>query len=262
MNPKTIVINLVRDINKFVAFNLAVVLLTMSCILFFEQYDKKEIILAVSVTGISLLVFNFFIAQTIKKRMTKMIKRAFERLETQLYFDELTAVYNRNTGINRLKEEILRANRTGNSLCIAMLDIDNFKSINDTYGHLIGDRVLNHVSTQIKNSLRGSDIVSRYGGEEFLIILPDTDEIRALMALERVRESIENKKIRVGNEKLDVTVSIGVTEVGHDEDALEAIARADMALYQAKKTGKNKVEIISKDHSFMNILPKARGCSA
>jgi len=178
--------------------------------------------------------------------MEKIIHYSFEKVETQLYFDELTSVYNRTTGINRLMEEMARSKRHKQHLSVAMLDIDNFKSINDNYGHLAGDRVLNHIALQIKNLLRASDVVSRYGGEEFLIILPETDEIKAFMALERVRENIARRPVKIGNGKLNITVSIGITEVDINDSSTDAIQRADLALLKAKRDGKNRIEIAPK----------------
>lgn len=246
MNPRTLVMSITKDINKFIVLNIAALMLALSCLFIFGDYDKKEFIFVISLAGIMSLTVNLLIAKIMKRKMEKIIHHSFEKVENQLYFDELTSVYNRTAGISRLIEEIARIKRNSQHLSIAMLDIDNFKSINDTYGHLVGDRVLNYVAMQIKNFLRASDVVSRYGGEEFLIILPETDEINAFMALERVRENIAKKPLRIGNEKLYVTVSIGVTEVDADDDSTEAIHRADIALLQAKRTGKNKIELASR----------------
>lgn len=246
MNPKILIINLIKDINKFFLLNIGALMLILSFSLLVGLHNKKEIILLISVAVIASLMITLGIIIVMKRKMEKTIQQSFEKIEMQLYFDELTSVYNRTAGMNRLLEEMARARRNGKSLSIAMIDIDNFKSINDTYGHLAGDKVLGHVAMQIKNILRVSDVVSRYGGEEFLIILPETDEIKAFMALERVRESISKKPFKVGNERIYTSVSIGVTEVDAEENSFEAIQRADRALYQAKRSGKNKIEIAGK----------------
>lgn len=246
MNPKSISLNLSKNVNKFFAINTLMAIGALILILFMTGHEQKELIIAISLISLGIIATNFFITKVIKQKMDKLIRQSFEKVESQLYFDELTSVYNRTTGMSRLMEEMTRSKRTDKPLSIAILDIDNFKKINDKYGHLVGDKVLNHVATHIKNSLRGCDVVARYGGEEFLIILAETDEIHAIAALERVRNQIAQKAIKVGNERLYVTVSIGVTEIEPDEDPIASIEKADLALYQAKRNGKNKVELFLK----------------
>jgi len=243
MNIRQISINLSKNMNRFIFLNILMLIATWTIFLYFSEYKQKEVLAGILLAGLGLIISNFTIAKKLKRKMEKIIKHSLDQVENQLYFDELTSVYNRKTGMNRLNEEIARAGRIGKPTCVAILDIDNFKTINDTYGHLVGDRVLRHVALQIKNSLRTCDIVARYGGEEFLIILPDTDEINAIMALDRVKMNIAKKPIRVGREYLNITVSIGVTEISNNEHPLSSIDKADKALYKAKKNGKNKIEV-------------------
>lgn len=246
MNPKILVLNITKDINKLFLINFAALMMFLTVVFVIGVYDKKEFVLLTSSAAIGSLTLNLLVAKIVRRKMEKIIHNSFEKIENQLYFDELTSVYNRATGMNRLMEEMARARRHLKPLSVAMVDIDNFKSINDNYGHLAGDRVLNYVALQIKSLLRVDDVVSRYGGEEFLIILPETDEIKAFMALERVRENIAKRPVKIGNEKLFITVSIGIAEIENNDTLQEAINRADMALLQAKRTGKNKIEIASK----------------
>lgn len=252
MNPKIISLSLTKNINKFIALNTLILIMTFIALLFIAGHEKKEMVILISTVIFGILGINLLIAQLMKQKMEKLINHSFEKVESQLYFDELTKVYNRTTGINRLIEEMARAKRTGKPLSVAILDIDNFKQINDKYGHLVGDRVLNFVATQIKNSLRSFDIVARYGGEEFLIILLEIDEINALKVLERVREHIAKKTVKIGHERINITVSIGVTEVINDEDYTSSIERADIALYQVKRSGKNRVDLFLKYATVKN----------
>lgn len=250
MSSKHLTMNLTRNINRFLLINLFLLLSLIVSVLAFTGYENRELLVLILLSGASLIGVNYMTGKIMKRKMEKIIQNSLEKIETQLYYDELTQVYNRKTGIIRLNEEIARAKRTGAPLVVAILDIDNFKNINDTYGHLVGDRALNHVATQIKQALRACDIVMRYGGEEFVVILPNTDEISGFVALERVRERISKKPVKVGNQTIKLTVSIGLREIAHDEDAMTAIEKADLALYQAKRSGKNRVEV------FLNYAGK------
>lgn len=162
--------------------------------------------------------------------------------------DALTGFYNRRQLDERLKQEVSGAKRQKRSLCAMMLDIDYFKSVNDTYGHAAGDLVLKTVSKVIKNQLRDYDIAGRYGGEEFLILLPYTKLDEAKNVAERLRLAVESKVMDIskfGFEKKDlfVTISIGVSEYNTSEDEKEFVRCADDALYEAKKSGRNKVVV-------------------
>jgi diguanylate cyclase (GGDEF)-like protein len=123
-----------------------------------------------------------------------------------------------------------------------MIDIDNFKALNDTFGHLEGDKVLIEIAKIMKKETRESDIVARYGGEEFVIILSGTDKEGAKVVAERIRNAVENHKFIIKGRKITVTISIGVSTYPLDADMkMEIIRCADKALYQAKGEGKNKV---------------------
>ena len=157
--------------------------------------------------------------------------------------DELTGLYNvRQFNIN-LTNEILRCQRyhKNNPPSLIFIDIDDFKVFNDTYGHVEGDKVLSEVGKRIKCHLRNVDSAYRYGGEEFTIILPETDVYKAYRVAERLQSSIQNLEFFPNNEKINVTVSIGVTQFKNSERQLEFIDRADKAMYMSKKSGKNKV---------------------
>ena len=156
--------------------------------------------------------------------------------------DELTGVYTRRHLMELLEHEYHRISRGGARFSVAMLDIDYFKSVNDTYGHLTGDEVLRTVSDVIANSLRSADFCGRYGGEEFLLVMTQTNINGALLCAERIRSTIEQSRFPNMGADFRVTVSLGVTEFGGKEDIPTMIERADKALYRAKETGRNRVD--------------------
>jgi diguanylate cyclase (GGDEF)-like protein len=168
--------------------------------------------------------------------------KLYGRLQEISIHDSLTKVYNRRYFTQRFSEEFSRANTFGLNLAFLMADIDNFKRINDTYGHLVGDAVLREVARLIQESTRGIDFVARFGGEEFAVILPETDKAGAIMVGERIRSRISMENIVVFDETLVINVSVGVAAFPQNTlypDVL--IETADKALYKAKTSGKNRV---------------------
>jgi len=172
------------------------------------------------------------------------LKRTNEKLEALSYTDPLTRTYNRRFLMKDLEKEMLRARRNQTSLSLVLLDIDHFKTINDTYGHQNGDQVLVSIADVTMKKMRCHDIVARYGGEEFVIVLPETFLPDALLVAERLRESVQEIRFPSPMESLTVTLSLGVatlsTDIVDGSDSL--IRRADEALYRAKKNGRNRVE--------------------
>lgn len=160
--------------------------------------------------------------------------------------DALTGLRNRATMERDLAQEQERARRTGHRFTIAMVDVDFFKKVNDEYGHSFGDVVLENLAQRFIESLRPRDMVYRYGGEEFLVLLPETPLEKAKPILERLRQRACEKKISDGKNKVSQSVSVGLIEVAEDEEIAAAIERADKALYRAKEAGRNRVEL---DHS-------------
>ena len=160
--------------------------------------------------------------------------------------DPLTGVRNRHEMMVELDAERERSRRSEMPSTICMIDLDHFKNINDTYGHVVGDVVLRHMSGLLVEQLRPYDMVFRYGGEEFLVCLPNTELNDAVHVLERLRQTIEREVILSGDGRdqaeLGVTASFGVAEIDVKEHIVETIERADMVLYDAKKSGRNAVK--------------------
>ena len=157
--------------------------------------------------------------------------------------DALTSALNRGAILSFLENDIKRSKRIKSSLSLLMFDIDFFKKINDTYGHLAGDQVLRQLSEVTKEAIREIDLFGRYGGEEFLIILPDTNISQACILAERLIHKVRNHPFVTDKVTLKVTISIGLAEYRYSESVEQLIERADIALYQAKFLGRDNIQI-------------------
>jgi len=169
------------------------------------------------------------------------LEKSYQKMKEMAVTDGLTDLYNHNHIFRQLEEEIDKSKRYGNPLSLFMLDIDFFKSINDTHGHQAGDEVLKKVSRCIKKGIRKIDIPGRYGGEEFMVILPQTNLEKALVSAERIRRNIEMLRPKNNGTPLEVTISGGVVTF-QNETALQLVEKADILLYKAKKNGRNRIE--------------------
>jgi diguanylate cyclase (GGDEF)-like protein len=169
---------------------------------------------------------------------------AREALREQATRDPLTWLWNRSSIMGILEREVERASREGASVGLAMMDMDHFKRINDTYGHMAGDMVLREVARRMQASLRSYDAVGRYGGEEFLVVLPGSSNANAVSLAERLRCAIGGEPFAVAENRIPFTVSLGVTATvkGAPISAETLIRAADRALYRAKDLGRNRVE--------------------
>ncbi|TRZ96990.1 MAG: diguanylate cyclase [Dehalococcoidia bacterium] len=178
-----------------------------------------------------------------KWRLMQQSRANQDELERLANFDSLTGLHNRRAILHRLDEHIKQVRRYEGELSLLMLDIDYFKKVNDQCGHLIGDEVLENVAVLMQQNVRNTDSVGRYGGEEFIIVLSETDLSSALIVAERLRKAIETAEMR-GSEgnTFGITVSQGVSSYKLGEDAVSLISRADDALYRAKQNGRNRVE--------------------
>ncbi|MDW7673335.1 MAG: diguanylate cyclase [Bacillota bacterium] len=171
-------------------------------------------------------------------------KEQHDRLKELATRDSLTGLYNHSLLMELFEKELAKGARKGNSLSFAMIDIDHFKAINDSYGHLTGDIVLKEISRILVESTRIGDIIGRYGGEEFGLVLPQVTKEQASVICERIRQNIENYKFSVGNTTIKITSSIGFCLETPDQlvDKRSMIKKADDALYSAKKNGRNIVQ--------------------
>jgi diguanylate cyclase (GGDEF)-like protein len=170
------------------------------------------------------------------------LKELNEVLDEAMRTDFLTGLMNRRAFFDRIKAELSRSRRHKRPLCILMGDIDSFKAVNDRYGHDIGDKVLQETARTFSSALRTEDLKVRWGGEEFLALLPETDAAGAAAAAEKLRSIIEETAFDVGGYSIRVTISIGLAEEW-DEDPEAAIRAADQALLEAKRKGRNKVMV-------------------
>jgi two-component system cell cycle response regulator len=181
--------------------------------------------------------FRFAVVDQTEESLQRMLYEASTR-------DCLTGVANRRCLFERLVVELAHARRWERPLSFLLLDVDHFKIINDTFGHLAGDRVLSAIGTRGAQVVRAGDLFARYGGEEFAVIARDADRAEALLLAERLRSASSELRIEVGGAALAVTVSIGVvslSEIDTDSDGLALFARADARLYLAKRAGRDRV---------------------
>lgn len=174
---------------------------------------------------------------------TAQLRAANEQLQQIAVTDLLTGLANRRALNETMQREIERSRRHGHPLAVILFDIDRFKAVNDTYGHGVGDLVLRHVAGIAAGIVRGSDLLGRYGGEEFLVLLPGRDLDGAMPVAERIRAAIEHKALSCNGHAVSMTVSVGVAaRRPRERDPEAAVARADKALYAAKRAGRNRVE--------------------
>jgi len=190
--------------------------------------------------------------QVIAEQIQRELYQNLEELNTELSkantdlnrlarHDALTGLYNRRVMEELLQKESSRSIRTQRGFGVAIADIDNFKRINDTYGHDCGDLVLKKLSSLFISGIRVTDMVGRWGGEEFLFVLTETTCQGAMIVIERIRAAVEDAEIRCGDQLLKVTITIGLSFHMGDEKGRDMLNEADLALYRGKKTGKNQV---------------------
>ncbi len=227
-------------------------------VLFLTSRDKKEDIVAGMEAGADDYVTKPFehgelqVRLRAGKRIVELQREllaAREALRDQATRDALTRLWNRGSILAALQRELARGAREGRPLSLAMMDLDHFKAVNDTYGHLAGDEVLREAARRMMGAVRPYDGVGRYGGEEFLVLLPGCDEGSAMEQAERLRQLMCGAPVAIGDLLHTMTASFGVTCVvpGPSTSSEQLIDKADQALYRAKSRGRNRVELFQAD---------------
>ena len=176
-------------------------------------------------------------------QLQEQLVQAREALRVEATHDALTGLWNRAAMLETLQRELSRSQRDGAPVAVTMADLDHFKQVNDTYGHLVGDAVLREATRRMRSNSRTYDALGRLGGEEFLIVAPETDVTGALSQAERLRESVGQEPIDTFEGPVHVTVSLGVAVSGEIREADLLLRAADEALYRAKSAGRNRAEL-------------------
>ena len=209
-----------------------------------ERIRRQRITITLSIVAIILaitLLLTLYRRFRLKVKSARELESAYKKMEELAGTDTLTGLYNRRALLERIEIETVRMGRTWKPFSFIMLDIDNFKKINDTFGHECGDTVLVTLAKTLKSSLRLQDVSARWGGEEFLLLLPETTIDGAFRLAEKIRRNIEKLRISCGSNEIQFTVSAGVSCYDHPGPIEAIIRKADKALYNAKKSGKNRV---------------------
>jgi diguanylate cyclase (GGDEF)-like protein len=199
------------------------------------------LVIAIMLPAVSMLAGQLSRLRDRLRRQKAELQEALARIQELALRDELTGLANRRHMQALIDLERERCVRSGSSFCIAVLDIDRFKRINDTHGHPVGDAVLRAFAREAMATIRSADVLARWGGEEFLLMLPDTRLTLARLGVERLRTRVEALRVAHAAGPLSFTLSAGVVEHLAGESVVDSIARADRALYQAKQQGRNKV---------------------
>lgn len=208
---------------------------------------RENLVFSIGAGG-SVMALLFLILYVMSSKFMRKLSEAQDELTLLAMTDGLTKLYNRKAALERLAEEISQSSRFDSPLSCLMIDVDNFKSINDHHGHLAGDNVLVSLAETLSQSSRQYDVLSRYGGEEFLVILPKTDLGTAVTVAEKYRNKVAETPIIIDEQSVQLTISVGVAEAdfGLEGGVDSLIGRADSALYEAKAAGRNRVVVSNK----------------
>ena len=199
------------------------------------------LVIAIMLPAMSMLAGQLSRLRDRLRAQRSELMEALARIQELAHRDELTGLANRRHMQALIDQEHARCARSGGSFCLAVLDIDRFKRINDSHGHPAGDEVLRAFAREALAGIRGNDVLARWGGEEFMLMLPDTRLTAARLGLERLRGRVEALRVDHAGTALAITMSAGLVEHRAGDSVVESIARADRALYQAKQQGRNRV---------------------
>lgn len=210
-----------------------------------RHYEKAPVSLTVDIIfedktkrGILWIIQDLAVVAALEAELKKTIAK----LERETKIDYLTQIFNRRHFERRLDDEIKRAERYRHELALLFLDVDDFKrGINDRYGHLVGDKVLKAIATELTKQVRETDFLARWGGEEFVIICPETEENGVIMLAEKIRRAVEESEFFVDGEKLKITVSIGAANFVQNGTKEGLVKKANKAMHYAKTSGRNRV---------------------
>jgi diguanylate cyclase (GGDEF)-like protein len=202
--------------------------------------DKQLNLLWMTASSILIIGIASMSIWWLARRFSSYLSDADRRLENMACQDQLTGLRNRTIGMDMLRAEISRAQRNGRTLCVALIDIDHFKRVNDGRGHMVGDEALRSFADILASTVRDYDITFRYGGEEFVLVMPDTVIANALKVSEKLRSAVERLVMTTASGKLSITISTGIAQHAPDMTLEELLGRADRALYRAKQGGRNR----------------------
>jgi len=222
----------------------------------FDNFNFSDEVLDEIQQNIQNIIENFDVPEDNKLDVIRKINFMYTKTKELSITDALTGLFNRRHFENTADREFLRAVRYKNDLTFAIVDIDFFKHINDTYGHLCGDKILKEVAFLLNDSFRKTDIVFRYGGEEFVILLPETTKQGAGIIAERLRKNIANLiRVNTNDDRIvTTTVSMGISQFPNDAaTGKELIEAADKALYYSKRNGKNVVSIYEEGDRYTMV---------
>lgn len=232
-------------------------------------FQDRSMSLSLSVEGLQWLIFSLSCAgfsvtgtgiHKLRRRLSNKneeLSSALEQVRNMAIRDELTGLFNRRHMLDILQQQKAIAESGGYTFSVCYLDLDHFKQINDTYGHGVGDSVLSRFGAALDEALRDADYTGRFGGEEFVLVLSNTDLTEAERVCERLRQQVEIINYSDLNAALSVTVSIGIAEYEHDEPIEETLSRADACLYRAKHTGRNRVVARVEGEKKSNCVTRA-----